>query len=340
MLRVGIIGAGAPSRTGDEGFAIGRSHARAYKIIEGVEVVCAADISRENLARFAADFSVPRTYQDYGTMLDTEHLDVVSICTPVGLHAEMAMRAARAGVKGILCEKPLALGMADTDRMLAACREHGARLALNTQRRFGEPWLTAKRLVDEGAIGRLLQFEGVCHGWDLMEWGTHWVDMCRFFNAGAKAEWVLAQADISQGKRRYGHIVETDAVVSVGFDGGTRGLFFMGDHAPEGTYNRIVGTEGMVEIGTDRPIKYMGRGASGWVVPALGPKVDEWAESVRALLRSIDTGADAPHGGDNARAVNEIIMAAYESAAQGTLVRLPLETGDFPLERKLGAARA
>lgn len=65
-----------------------------------------------------------------------------------------------------------------------------------------------------------------------MEWGTHWADMCRFLHNGAAAEWVLAPADFTPGKRRYGHLVETDAVISVGFAAGGRGLLFMGKRVP------------------------------------------------------------------------------------------------------------
>lgn len=330
-MRAAIVGCGAPRRDGDEGFAIGRSHARAQRAA-GLELVCAADVDQGNLERFGADFGVRRLYSDYGAMLEAERPDIVSICTPVGLHADIAVRAAGTGVRGILCEKPFTLGMADADRVLAACREHGVQIALNTQRRFGEPWITAKRLLAEGAIGPLLCFEGVCNGWDLMEWGTHWVDMCRFFHDGAPAEWVLAQADLTQAKRRYGHLVETDAVVSVGFAGGGRGLFFMGDHAPAGTYNRLLGADGVIEIGRDRPIRYIGRGTTGWVEPDV-PVVDEWAASVRSLARAVETGIEAPHGAANARAVHEIIMAAYDSAARGALVHLPLAARDFPPAR-------
>lgn len=333
-MRAGIVGCGAPRRVGDEGFAIGRSHARAHAAA-GIELACAADIDRANLARFGADFGVSRLYGDYGEMLEAERPDLLSICTPVGLHAEIAIRAARAGVRGILCEKPFTLGMGDADRVLEACREHGVQIALNTQRRFGEPWLTAKRLLDSGAIGRLLCFEGVCQGWDLMEWGTHWVDMCRFFHDGAAAEWVLAQADCTQGKRRYGHVVETDAVISVGFAGGGRGLFFMGEHAPAGTYNRLLGSDGLIEIGLGCPIRWMGVGTAGWVEPEV-PALDEWAASVRALARAVETGVEPPHGAANARAVHEIIMAAYESAASGSLVALPLGARDYPPARAAG----
>ncbi|HET7558853.1 MAG TPA: Gfo/Idh/MocA family oxidoreductase [Limnochordia bacterium] len=331
--RAAVIGCGQPRLNGAEGYAIAHAHANGYQA-QGVELVAAADINPDNLQRFVDRFGVKRGYADYRELLATERPDLVSVCTWVGLHPEMVIAAAEAGVRGILCEKPFALSLADTRRMLDACRAHNTQVALNTQRRFGEPWLTAKRLIAAGEIGRPLRFEGSCHGWDLLEWGSHWVDMARFFAGDGRAEWVLAQVDASQRLKRFAHWVENDAVISLGFTGGLRGLLFMGDHAPPATFNRIIGSEGLMELHMpDCPIRYIGPRTQGWVVPELAPGPEPFAASIAALIESFETGRDAPHGGENIWATQEIILAAYESAVQRRVIERPLAAQDFPLER-------
>jgi len=57
------------------------------------------------------------------------------VTTPVGSHAKLVMDAARAGVKGILCEKPLATNLPDAEEMIRICQEKGVKLAVNHMRR-------------------------------------------------------------------------------------------------------------------------------------------------------------------------------------------------------------
>lgn len=332
--RAAVIGCGARQRHGDEGFAIGHVHGRAYRGLPDVALVGACDVDPCNLSHFVEAFDVPHPYTDYREMLSRQRLDVVSVCVPVGLHAEIVIACAKAGVRAILCEKPLALGLGDVDRMLDACAAAGTQLALNTQRRFGARWRAAHALVESGAIGRLLRFEGSCPEWDLMEWGTHWVDMSRFFAGEAPAEWVFAQVDGGTRRRRYGHLVEDDALVQVGYANGVQGVLFMGAHAPTSPANRIVGSEGMIEIDGAAGTRFFGPETGGWrLVPVPDGGPDPFETSLRLLLDAAASGRQPPHGAASARAVTEVVMAAYESAAQGRLIRLPLHARDFPLAR-------
>jgi predicted dehydrogenase len=82
-------------------------------------------------------------------------VQVVVIATPSGAHAEQAIAAARAG-KHVLCEKPLDITLEKTDRIVAACAEHGVILCPVFQNRFGDHVRRIKRAVDSGRLGRLL----------------------------------------------------------------------------------------------------------------------------------------------------------------------------------------
>jgi predicted dehydrogenase len=92
-----------------------------------------------------------RVYPDLAAMLP--EVDLVDICTPTHLHYEMVLQAAAAG-KDILCEKPLALTVAQAREMIAACRQAGVRLLVGHVVRFFPEYARAKSLVEAGEIGR------------------------------------------------------------------------------------------------------------------------------------------------------------------------------------------
>ncbi|HGE69490.1 TPA: Gfo/Idh/MocA family oxidoreductase, partial [Candidatus Poribacteria bacterium] len=98
--KVGIIGCGG----------IARVHAQAYQQDKDTEVVCCSDIREEAIAKFGDEFNIPQSsrYTDHRVMLEKEKPDIVSVCTWHGSHANITIDACNAGVKGVLCEKPIA----------------------------------------------------------------------------------------------------------------------------------------------------------------------------------------------------------------------------------------
>ena len=114
--------------------------------------MAAADARRENLARFAADFSA-RTYDDVAALASDPEVDALYIATPHQFHAANAIAAARRG-KHILVEKPMALSLADCAAMIAAAR--GTRpLVVGHSHSFDAPVALARRLIESGRYGRL-----------------------------------------------------------------------------------------------------------------------------------------------------------------------------------------
>ena len=84
--------------------------------------------SEASRARFQQRYGAVRTYADYNQMLEQENLDIVSVATHAPLHADATDAAANAGAKGILVTKPMAISLAECDRMLDVCRQHGTKL--------------------------------------------------------------------------------------------------------------------------------------------------------------------------------------------------------------------
>jgi predicted dehydrogenase len=97
--RAAIIGCGR----------MAHAHARGYLAQPDVTLVACADPLLEARQRFAAEFTIPRTYSSLEELLEADAPDILSICTPHPLHAPLTIAAAQAGARAILCEKPLAL---------------------------------------------------------------------------------------------------------------------------------------------------------------------------------------------------------------------------------------
>lgn len=337
--RAAVIGCGRPGASPGvaEGYAIGYHHAKGYQATGRVQIVAAADVDAANLAAFAETFAVPATYRDYRQMLEVERPDVVSICTWPPLHPDMVVAAARAGAKGILCEKPMALGLGEADRMLTACRESGTVVCINHQRRLIPPWTTARGWLDAGRIGALVRMEAwVGGGWDLLSWGTHWVDMFFAFTGDQPARWVFAQIDCSQRRWRYGHPVEDRSLTMIGFDRDVTALLHIAPEAPRGAGMRLIGSAGQIDVRDGGQARLIG-GEAG--ADLLEPRKDGFAAAVQELITSIESGRQPNLSGPHGRRATEVIMAAYASGIEQRLVTLPYEQPTFPLSALFSKAQ-
>jgi len=139
-FKVGIIGCGQ----------IGRRYALAFQKI-GIRIIAVADINdkkREEVAKIAG----AKPYGDYVQMLEREKLDVVGICTPIGLHYEPVMEAARRGIH-IFCEKPLSATLEQAIEMVKFCHRNRVKLGVGFNKRYEKVTSLAKEVADSGAIG-------------------------------------------------------------------------------------------------------------------------------------------------------------------------------------------
>ena len=152
-LRFGIVGCGR----------IAPRHVQGLLQVPGAQIVATADIRESRAAHMAEEVSkehalLGRTrvepYTEYRRLLERSDIDVVNICTPSGLHPQMSIEAMEAG-KHVICEKPMALSVADADRMIEASRRTGKRLCIVLQNRYNAPMRDLRRVVDEGSLGRL-----------------------------------------------------------------------------------------------------------------------------------------------------------------------------------------
>src|SRR4051812_39508492 len=113
-------------------------------------------------ARALAESHGAIAYSSLESLLESEkEIDVVSICTPNGLHAAHAIAAFRAG-HHVLCEKPMAISVADCGAMIQAAETANRRLFIVKQNRFNPPVAAVKKLLDEGRLGKIFSVQLSC----------------------------------------------------------------------------------------------------------------------------------------------------------------------------------
>lgn len=102
----------------------GKAHNSAYAGVADVKVVAACEINKERLAAFSAANPDVRGYTDAGVLLEREHIDILSIVTNTPSHRDLTVAAVEAGVRAIMCEKPMAHSLAAAREMIDICAEH------------------------------------------------------------------------------------------------------------------------------------------------------------------------------------------------------------------------
>lgn len=186
--RAGLIGCGAMSRF----------HVPALQATPGVQLVALADPHRPALDGRGDQFGISRDhrYATYEEMLQRERLDLVAIATQAPVHHGATIAAVESGVRGVLCEKPIAMDLAQADEMITVCEAHGAVLAVNHWLRLTPAARRAAELIRDGAIGeplaiRIHEKGGRPAGVALFELCTHLFDLARLL--AGDAAWVQAR---------------------------------------------------------------------------------------------------------------------------------------------------
>jgi predicted dehydrogenase len=138
---------------------IAQRHAEHIAHVGRLAAVCDILPSRaEDLARKYACSAYTRIED---LLNEAAGIDVVSVCTPNGLHADHSIRALQNG-RHVVCEKPMALTTADCREMIRAAREAERRLFIVKQNRFNPPVVALKKAVDDGWLGRIVNVQLNC----------------------------------------------------------------------------------------------------------------------------------------------------------------------------------
>lgn len=334
--RAAIIGTGG----------ISRIHAEALKTLaERVELVACVDIDQERVAQFAQNFGVPHPFTDVDEMLGSVQPDVVHVCTPPNLHAELSIKAVKAGA-WVLCEKPLCASLAELDAIQKAEAETGKYVSSVFQHRFGPGAAHLRQLIQEEAMGRLLV--GLCNttwyrdevyyavpwrgkwetelGGPTMGHGIHQIDLFLWL----LGDWEEVRA--MAGTLARDIEVEDVSMAIVRFASGAMGSVTNSVLSPrEESYLRFDFEKATVELS-----HLYGYSTANWKYTK-GQKAGEeefqrWSAvpgqtygghtaQIAALLDSMDKGERPLVSGHEARRTIEFITALYKAALTGRPVR-------------------
>ena len=127
--------------------------APALQALENCDLVAVSRAQSSLAEGFAEQFGVKRWYVHWEDLLTDKEIEAVYVATPVNLHSEQAVAAAEAG-KHVLCEKPMALNVAECDRILDACRRNNVKLGIAYYRHFYPVVRRIKQILESGEIGQ------------------------------------------------------------------------------------------------------------------------------------------------------------------------------------------
>lgn len=331
-LKAAIVGCGD----------IAHYHLRGYQLA-GVEVVAAVDPLEVACAQFQQEYGIAHGFASVEALLEEMTPDIVSVCTWHLLHPAPTIAAAKAGVKGVICEKPMAVGLGPADEMIAACEKSGTKLVISHQRRFTPGWEKARELVQGGAIGEVVRVDSkVMAG--LLNCGTHAIDGVRFVLDDPEVEWVMGAVERQSERFERATPIEDGSMALVQMAGGIQ-LSFQSDlDSKDATPGHFVfrGTEGMVET-TESWTRLFNAQTNGWQEQDVGVERDKIdviggmanARQTKELIAWIEGGPEHRGSGRRARATVEIMMALLESARRHQVIRLPLKETGYPLELML-----
>ncbi|MCA1596800.1 MAG: Gfo/Idh/MocA family oxidoreductase, partial [Chloroflexi bacterium] len=299
-------------------------HARGFNIPGRSEVVAASDISQDNLNHTCDAAGIPLRFVDHRTMLAEVRPDIVAICTWPPSHAALTVDCAGAGVRGILCEKPMAMSMADCDAMIAACAASGVRLGIGHHYRFQPAILSAREMIARGEIGEILLAQGISRE-GLHNSASHHVDLCRFLMGDPAPAWALAQVERLTDRFERGTPIEDCALGVIGFEDGRR-LILESDLAQGAAELHLYGTRCNLRFVRDRA--YRSDPAEGW------QEITAAGESLQhvSFLDWLDGGDQYPSYSGNGRAVIECLNGMIESARRRRRMSFPLDVPGYPLQ--------
>jgi 1,5-anhydro-D-fructose reductase (1,5-anhydro-D-mannitol-forming) len=301
------------------------------------EVVAVLSTDPKRGTDFARARAIPSSYTELGALLASPAVDAVYISTTNELHKAQTLEAAAAG-KHVLCEKPLALSIADAHEMVAACAKAGVVLATNHHLRNAATHRKIRELIRAGAIGKPL-FARVFHavylpphlqGWRLhkpeagggvvLDITCHDADTLRFLLDAEAVEAVglSQQAELASGE------LEDGVMAVLRFDNGVLAQVhdaFTVKHA--GTGLEVHGTEGSIvarDVMTQRPAgEIVLRNASGETAVTVEHE-NLYVRALRAFNAAVaGQGQPAASGEDGVKSL-AVALAVQEAARSGRRV--------------------
>ena len=331
----------------------------------GLEIVAVCDVERANaedkILKFDLDPKGVRVYEDYHEMLDREKPELVAIATESGKHAAIALDCIAAGCH-VIIEKPIALSIADADAIIRAGRERGVLVCVNHQNRFNKSIQQIRRAIVKNRFGRLLY--GTAHirwardreYYDRAAWRGTWAE-----DGGALMNQCIHDIDLLRWMM--GDEIDTvygmtDRLLHPYIEAEDLGLAVV--KFKNGSYGTIEGTTDVYPRNLEETLYIFGEKGTVKAGGEAVNRIEEWkfsdyyddAETIKRefsedppniygfghtklyqnMIRAIRGEEPLLVDGEAGKRALELVLAIYQSAAEGRPVKLPLEacsTMDF-----------
>ncbi len=349
MINVAIIGTGN----------ISDSHIQGYlKFPERCRIVALVDIYPEKAQskKEKYDLKEAGVHASHKEILNRKDIDLVSICTPPYVHAEISIDFLKAG-RNILCEKPMASSVEECDAMLAAAEESGRILGIIAQNRFRNPIMKLKKTLDTRLIGPVVWADVDSYWWrghsyyDLWWRGTwekesggctlnhavHHIDMLNWMMGGAPCKVSAVLGNVAHDNSE----VEDISVAVLTYDSGamariTSSLIHHGEKQTvefQGTRAKIsapwsVYASNSKENGFPIENRELEEEISAYYNSLPELKQEGHAGEIEDVLTAIETGTKPLITGESGRDTVELITAIYKAGFEERTVTLPLSKDD------------
>lgn len=331
---------------------LGRMGLRHLRVLRscGFTLIGAADPHPAARQAAARDHGVDDAllHADPLALLKSAAARCVIVASTAPSHADLVEAAAAAGAGFILCEKPMATSLIECDRMVAACRATGARLAVNHQMRFMPEYRIAREIVTSPAFGPLASLSVVAGNCGLAMNGSHYVEAFRYLTGEWPATVVASLSPDRVPNPRGPAFEDRGGWLRVHTASGRRLNLELGTDQGHGMAFVCAGRNGLLMV--DQQAGFMLRSVRReenralpttrfWTPAEVSTETftpDDAIATSRAVLEGLVSGTDHPDGAVGRMAVAVIVAAHVSHEAGGALI--DLDDAALPRERRFAWA--
>lgn len=331
-VRVGIAGSGR----------IARVHAEAYRSVARGRMTACADVRPEAAAALAKDNGLA-VYASAAALFASPDIDAVLIATPNDLHCEQTVAALEAG-KHVFCQKPIAMTMAEADRVVAAAKAHpGQVLQYGFMVRFTPPMPALRARLVRGELGTPIVSRAAIFGWEpsakwfydpaqgggvILDTMVHFADLLTWLFGPADYVHADGGAYVLDGAKEYGSA--DNALVSVRHKSGVLSSLYVTWTAGHGNFTfEVYGSQGEIAVDLIRSqasvafTKPVAGKRGGWDYPDLVWAYGYGGEQQHFVDRILDLPVDpaAAADVDAARDALALVLAAQKALETREIVR-------------------
>ena len=316
------------------GLGMGINRARMIKGTEGAELKCVVDLNADLAKKTAQELGT-----DWETNLDDvlgrDDIDCVMVMTPSGTHAEVGIRAAKAG-KHVITTKPMDVSTEACDRLIAACDKAGVKLAVDYQSRYVDSNFRVAEALRRGWLGKPILGE-IRFKWfrsdEYFEHNDGWRGTWEMDGGGSLANqgahlldvitWFMGDFESVYGEMAImNHDIETEDIglAIVSFKSGAKGVIVGTTTFPTNAYfsAEVHGTDGgiLIEDVLSGKMRVFGEGLEKRL-----QQIDNPIQNIiEDFLHAVEEGGDVRVDGSEGRRTVALLEKIYESARTGKTV--------------------